>query len=626
MSIAGASKVMGRSLFPFPDDSTLCSFIGFSIIRNNSPSTHFVEMWHLRIIPVCLLGLVAACSPGEKGTPTTEQAIVEDNSKPVTGDWLIDHFLSDPENLNPVTSNDAGASNILGYIFESLMTRDPRSLELKPLIAESPPGISEDKLRYTFRIRKDVHFQDGKPLTGQDVLFSLKVIKNPLVNAPFIRVYYSSIIDAELLDEYTIRLTAREPYFLNDSVLGGIDILPRQYYDPENLLKDVTVQQLDGDWSKYKTQVERFAQDFNKNFNRNPMGSGPYKFKSWKTGENVIVVRDPNYWGINKEGIDQVYIDRFHFRIINNMSAALVALKSQELDLLGLQPLQYTQQTDTAKFKANFEKVLYFSPSYTYVGWNNDHPIFSDRRVRTAMTYLMNRKLIVKTILLNLGQVVDSPIYRFRPEYDTSLYSHPYDPDRALSLLKDAGWEDTNSDGRLDKVINGKRTDFQFEIKFNSGNDLRKAVALTLQDEFKKHGIECTIRQLDWTIYLDDVKNHRFDAIILGWLMSVNPPDAFQVWHSSQAENKGSNHISYKNPEVDRILEEYRKEFDPMNRIALYRKFQKILNEDQPYTFLYMPKSAVAYHKRFRKVEVLPIGGHRPREWWVPTSLQKYQN
>ena len=583
-------------------------------------------MGHLPITVALLVILFTACSSDEKGTPTTKEAVVADDSKPVTGDWLINHFLSDPENLNPITSNDAGASNILSYIFESLMTRDPRTLELKPLIAESAPEVSEDKLHYTFRIRKDVHFQDGKPLTGEDVLFSLKVIKNPLVNAPFIRVYYSSIINAELLDEYTIRLTAREPYFLNDSVLGGIDILPQHYYDPENLLKDVTIQQLDSNWSQFKNQVEKFAQDFNKNFNRNPMGSGPYKFKSWKTGEEVIVVRNTNYWGKNKEGIDQVYIDRFHFRIINNVDAALVTLKSQELDLLGLQPLQYTQQTDTAKFKANFEKVLYFSPSYTYVGWNNSHLIFSDKRVRTAMTHLINRKLLVKTILLNLGQVVDSPIYRFRPEYDTSLYSHPYDPDRALSLLKDAGWEDTNGDGILDKVIKGKRIDFHFEIKFNSGNDLRKAIALTIQDELKKYGIRCTVRQLDWTIYLDDVKNHRFDAIILGWLMSVNPPDAFQVWHSSQADNKGSNHISFKNPEVDRILEEYRREFDPEKRIALYRGFQRILNEEQPYTFLYMPKSAVAYHKRFRNVEVLPIGGLRPREWWVPTSLQKYQN
>jgi peptide/nickel transport system substrate-binding protein len=581
-------------------------------------------MRHAGIIAIIVFSLLAGCSSGGK-EPTGEAKSVLD-SKPVTGDWFIEHDLSDPENLNPITSNDAGASNILSYIFESLLTRDPRTLELKPLIAASLPEISEDKLHYTFRIRKDAHFQDGKPLTGEDVLFSLKVIKNPLVNAPFLRVYYASITNAELVDDATIRFTASEPYFLNDSVLGGIDILPRHYYDPENLTKDVTVRQLDGDWSKSKNQVERFADQFNKNFNRNPMGSGPYRFKSWKTGEEVILERDSSYWGKDKEGVDQVYLDQIRFKIINNMDAALVSLKSGDLDMMGLQPLQFVRQTDSPKFKESFEKLTYYSPSYTYVGWNNDHPIFSDRRVRTAMTLLINRQQIVESVLFGLGQVVDSPIYRFRPEYDDSLYSHPHDPARALSLLREAGWKDTDGDGILDKKMGGKKVDFRFEIKFNSGNDVRKAIALAIQDELKKQAIECRVRELDWTIYLDDVRNHKFDAIILGWLMSVNPPDAYQVWHSSQADNKGSNHVSYKNPEVDRILEEYRREFDPQKRIHLYKRFQQILNEDQPYTFLYMPKSAVATDKRFKGVEVLPIGGLRPRDWWVPLPLQKYKS
>ena len=569
----------------------------------------------------------ASCTSGDKSpsSDAPDNPAKTEAGPPVTGDWLMYHFLSDPENLNPVTSNDAGASTILGYIIEGLLTRDPRTLELKPLIAESRPEISADRLHYTFHIRKDVHFQDGHPLTGEDVLFSLKVIKNPRVNAPFARVYYASVVNAELLDDYTLRFTAREPYFLNEEFLGGFGIIPRHTYDPDNLLKDVTITQLDGDWKKNKKQVEAFADSFNRDFNRNPLGSGPYRFESWKTGEAVVLARDPKYWGQGKEGIDPVYLDQIHFKVINDMDAALVALKSQDLDYTGLQPIQYTRQTDTEKFKANFEKVQYDSPSYTYIGWNNDHPIFSDKRVRTAMTYFTNREQMVKTILLGLGQVVDSPIYRFRKEYDESLYSHPFDPEKGSALLKEAGWVDSNGDGILDKVIGGKRVDFRFEIKFNSGNDTREAVALTLQDELKKHGIDCSVRKLDWTIYLDQVKNHDFDAIILGWAMSVNPPDAFQVWHSSQAENKGSNAISYKNAEVDHILENYRREFDPEKRIEMYRRFQEILNEEQPYTFLFMQKSLSAYHKRFRNVQILPIGGLVPSEWWVPMPLQRYK-
>jgi peptide/nickel transport system substrate-binding protein len=573
--------------------------------------------WLSRLLMACLLSSVLGAGTG-MAQPRQPAAT------PVTGDWLIAHILSDPEQLNPLTSNDATASSILGYIFESLLRRDPRTLELKPHLAVARPEISGDKLEYTFKLRQDAHFQDGKPLTGEDVLFSLKAIKCPLVNAPFQRVYYESIVDAHLLDPYTIRFRAREPYFLNENVLGGIDVLPRHYYDPDDLLREVTVTELAGDYAKHEAKVRQFAQQFNQNFARNPMGSGPYKFVSWSTGQEVVLERDPNYWGNGKAGIDQVYIDVRKFRVINNMDAALVNLKAGNLDTMGLQPLQHLRQTSGGRFEREYAKYEYFTPSYTYIGWNNAHPIFRDVRVRQAMTYFTNRQQIVKTVLFDLGQVIDSPIYRFRPEYDEHLYSHPYDPKKALGLLAEAGWRDSDGDGILDKEIDGQRLPFRFEIKFNSGNDIRKSVALTLQDELRKHGIDVQVRALDWTIFLDDVRHHKFDAVILGWAMSVNEPDAYQVWHSSQAENRGSNMISYKNPRVDAILEEYRRTFDAGKRIELYREFQRILNEEQPYTFLFMQKAVTAVSRRFRGVEVLPIGGLRPLEWWVPKAEQKY--
>ena len=303
-----------------------------------------------------------------------------------------------------------------------------------------------------------------------------------------------------------------------------------------------------------------------------------------------------------------------------------MSLKSGGLDTMSLQPLQHLKQTSSDRFQSEFQKFTYFSPGFTYVGWNNAHPIFRDKRVRRAMTYLTNRDQMVKTILSGLGQVVDSPIYYFRPEYDKTLESTPYDPKKALALLKEAGWRDTDGDGVLDKVIDGKKVPFRFEIKFNSGNPTRKSVALILQDELKKHGIAATVRQLDWTIYLDDVRNHRFEAMILGWGMSVNEPDSFQVWHSSQSANKGSNMISSKTARVDQILETYRREFDFNKRVDLYREFQRILYEDQPYTFLFMAKSVSAVQRRFQGVEVLPIGGLRPLEWWVPLESQRYTN
>ena len=572
--------------------------------------------------------LLAGCRDQAEVTVNDSQEIVNDRNAgaPATGDWLIIHALSDPEQLNPLTSNDAGSSEVNGYIFEGLLSRDPRTLELKPLIAESRPEISDDKLSYTFKIRKDARFQDGRPVTGEDVLFSVKAIKCPFVNAPFLRVYFNSVIDAQLVDPYTIRFFIREPYFLNESVLGGVTVMPRHYYDRENLLHSITVRQLSQDPATLPAEVKKFADLFNRNYNRNPLGSGPYKFSHWKTGSETELTRDTDYWGNGKEGIDQPHVDRLRFRVVNNMDAALTRLKSGSLDFMeSLQPVQVVRGTSSERFARQFKKYEYYAPTYTYIGWNNDHPIFGDKRVRQAMTYLTNRKQIVDTVLFGLGEVVDSPIYFFRPEYDKALVSYPFDPPKALALLNEAGWKDTDGDGVLDKVIDGNRIPLRFEIKINAGNTVRESVALVLMDELNKHGIAASVRQLDWTIFLNDVKNHQFDAVVLGWAMSTAEPDAYQVWHSSQAANKGSNAISYKNPRVDEILEQYRQEFDPQKRIELYKEFQQILHDEQPYTFLHVRKTVSAVHRRFQGVEVFP-DGLKPIDWWVPLTQQKYAN
>jgi peptide/nickel transport system substrate-binding protein len=577
----------------------------------------------LRVLLLCL-ALIGCGDKTEIPGGDSQNTSNENNAgAPTTGDWLIIHSLSDPEQLNPLTSNDASASTINQNIFQSLLTRDPRSLELKPLIATARPTITEDKLSYTFKIRPDIHFQDGRPLTGEDVLFSIKAIKCPLINAPFLRVYFDSVVDARLLDEYTIRFTIKEPYFLNESVLGGIDVLPRHYYDPENFLKNVTIADLRTPADQLPSGVKQFADEFNKNFSRNPMGSGPYKFQGWKTGREIELIRDQNYWGNGKDGIEQPYLDRYKYRIINNPDAALVRLKSGSLDEMGLTPIQHVRGTDSERFSSQFYKHQYFSPNYSYIGWNNNHPIFRDKQVRKAMTYFTNRKQMVKTILFGLGEIVEGPIYFFRPEYDKGLPSYAYDPAKAMELLKEAGWRDSDGDGLLDKVIDGQNVPFRFEIKVNSGNTTRKSVALSLQDELRRYGIAATVRELDWTIFLGDVKTRKFDAVLLGWAMSVNEPDAYQVWHSSQSANNGSNHIGYRNSRVDQILEQYRREFNEQKRIELYREFQQILSEEQPYTFLFVGKSVVAVHRRIQGVEVLPVGLN-PIEWWVPRAAQKY--
>ena len=314
------------------------------------------KSWRL----ILALLLVLGCGDKTEVKVTDVKPVVSkpDPGKPVTGDWLVMHSLSDPEQLNPLTSNDSASSDILELIFEGLLSRDPRTLAFKPVIAETRPEISQDHLSYTFKIRKDAHFQDGRPVTGEDVLFSVKAIKCPFVNAPFLRVYFDSLIDAELIDPYTIRFLTKEPYFLNESVLGGITISCRGIIMTRKSFGAGFGQATGEDPRSLPPKVKRFGDHFNKNYSRNPMGSGPYQVCQLENRPGGGAGPRPKYWGRGKAGIDQVYLDRQKFRIINNADAALIRLKSGSLDFIeGLQPLQHVRGTGSRKIQARVSNL-----------------------------------------------------------------------------------------------------------------------------------------------------------------------------------------------------------------------------------------------------------------------------
>jgi peptide/nickel transport system substrate-binding protein len=318
-------------------------------------------------------------------------------------------------------------------------------------------------------------------------------------------------------------------------------------------------------------------------------------------------------------------MDKVVFKIINNTDAAFIELTNGNLDYHGLRPLEFKEKSWSADFTKRFLKGVEYDSGYSYIGWNNVHPIFGDRRVRQAMTYMTDREGMVENLLFGLGETVEGPISKFRPEYHHDLQPYAYDPERALDLLEEAGWGDGDGDGILDKVIEGQRQPFRFEVLVNSGNQTRKDIALTLQNELQDVGIDCQVRELDWSIFLQRVRGKDFDAVVLGWSGGVVfPPDGYQIWHSSQAEKNGSNYISFKNEEVDRILEEYRREFDLDKRIALYRRFQEVLHEEQPYTFLWTQRVARAYSRRFAGVNWYPAGTDL-QEWWVDAENQMYR-
>jgi peptide/nickel transport system substrate-binding protein len=553
---------------------------------------------------------------------------------PVFGDWMVQNMMSDPENFNPYTSNDAGASTVLGYIFESLLyAENEPPYTMKGRVAKSYPTISEDKLSYTFELREDVHFSDGQPLTADDVLFSMKVIQNSKVLAPHMRNYFAAVKDARQEGAFKMTFVCDKPYFRNDVALGYFEILPKHFYDPDGLMDPVSVASLiDGSWESGPNaeRVERFAEQFNQNFNRQLLGSGPYLVEDFErdvvTQQKVVLTRNKKYWGAELEDLPATgYVDKVVYKIINNTDAAFIELTNGNLDYHSLRPLEFKEKSWSPDFMGRFLKGVEYSHSYVYIGWNNAHPIFRDRRVRRAMTLLTDKASMIENLLFELAESVQGPIHKFRPEYNHDLEPYTYDPDRALDLLDEAGWDDADGDGVLDKEIDGELVPFRFEILVNSGNQIRKDIALTLQNELQDIGIECQVRELDWSIFLQKVRGKEFDAVVLAWTGGVVfPPDGYQIWHSSQSKSNGSNYISFINPEVDEILETYRQEFDMDKRIGMYQRFQKILHEEQPYTFLWTVRVARAYSRRFAGVNWYPAGVDL-QEWWVGPENQLYQ-
>ena len=265
-------------------------------------------------------------------------------------------------------------------------------------------------------------------------------------------------------------------------------------------------------------------------------------------------------------------------------------------------------------------KYRYLSFSYTFLGYNLKNSRFADKRVRQAISYAINKDEIIQGVLLGLGRQATGPYKPGTWPHNPNVKTYPYDPARARELLAAAGWRDTNGDGILER--NGEP--FVFEIITNQGNEVRAKCAEIIQRRLAEVGITVKIRILEWAAFVNDFINKRkFEATILGWTIPLDP-DGYDVWHSSKTGPDELNFISFKNREVDELLEAGRSTFDMQKRKRAYDRIQEILAEEQPYTFLYDPDALPIIHARFRGIQPAPIGiGYNFIKWYVPGGEQR---
>lgn len=527
-------------------------------------------------------------APRKTETGSVSTGVPSENAgEAVDGDWIVSRLPYEMPTLNPLlSSHDALGKTISDLIYEGLLRRDNETWEMKPCLAESYE-ISDDKLTFTFKLREDVKFSDGLPFTSADVKFTFDILMNPTTDSMPLRNYFANVDRCEALDDYTVRFACKGPYFKTLISLGeDLKILPTHIFS-------------EGDFNKHPN-------------NRKPIGTGPFVFQTWDTAQQVILLRNESYWGTKPHVLKRLY------KIIIEDNAALQVLQRGELDLMVLTADQWVDQANTPEFKAKFNKLTYYTPNHGYIGWNMRRPQFSDKRVRQAMTMLLDRETILDTIYHGLGAQVTNCFFVNSIEYNKELKPWPFDPQRAKAQLEAAGWVDRNGTGIRQK--DGQP--FRFEFLVPSGSPETEAIATVFKEELKKAGVQMDIRLLEWATFAETVQNLNFDAMIMGWQLDPEQ-DPYQIWHSSQAKN-GSNYPGFSNLEVDKIIEEARKEFDQEKRAQMYHRMSEIIHDEQPYTFLFCLKLRVAIDKRFQNVKVYRLGLDG-REWWVPAGLQRYK-
>ena len=509
------------------------------------------------------------------------------NNQPAYGDEIVIGSSSEPSNLIPMLSSDSASHEVSGFVFNGLIKYD-KDLTLIGDLAENW-DISPDGLTITFHLKKGVRWHDGVEFTADDVLFGYKIIIDDNTPSAY-KEDFLQVKTAEVLDKYTFKVTYEKPFAPALSSWGSLIVLPKHILEGKDITKSEMV--------------------------RHPIGTGPFKFKEWIPGQKILLTYNQDYF----EG--RPYLDGVIYRIIPDPATLFLELKSGGLDWSGVTPLQYKKQTDDEYFKKNYSKFKYPSFTYTYLGFNLKHPWFSDKKIRQAIAYAIDKEEIIKGVLLGLASPSTGPYVPNTWPYNPNVKKYEYNPDKAKELLKEAGWQDVDGDGILEK--DGKK--FEFTILTNMGNTIRIKTATIIQYRLNKIGIKVNIRQLEWSAFINwFIDKKRFEAVILGWSIGLDP-DQYDIWHSSKTKEKELNFVSFKNSEVDELLEKGRRVFDVEERKKAYFRIQEILAEELPYVFLYVPDALPIVSSRFQGICPAPIGiGYNIEKWYVPKALQKYK-
>lgn len=485
------------------------------------------------------------------------------------GGEFTETFDAQPAKIMPVLSTDVYGRRIIDLVMQSLGAYDPKTLKMRGLLAEAwqedPAG-----LWLRARIRPDAKFSDGTAVTAEDIRWSFHdFLMNPQIEAERDRSYMrDSIKQVTVIDARTVEFTFFEPLFLNRDNALTLFVMPKHFYgkfSPAELNKATGLL----------------------------MGSGPYKLErldpdnQWDKPAPVVLVRNEYYWGPRSA------VDRMRYKAIDNELARLTDYTNGGADMITPSPPQFvTKRSDEtwAKENQNLEWVNMRSGRSGII-WNcgprggagGKLTPFSDKRVRQAMTMMLDREKMVRDIWKGVGVVAKGFNNPGTPGDDPDVKPWPYDVARAKALLKEAGWEDKDGNRVLE---NQDGQEFVFELTTFGGGEIAEKTAVFIKDACAAAGIRVTVRQMDWSVGEPVRQQRDFDAMLMGWGANAPESDPKQIFHSDSIKNQGDNFGQWNSPASDAIIEQARRELDPEKRGKLWREWERVMYDEQPYTWV----------------------------------------
>ena len=466
-------------------------------------------------------------------------------------DTLVIAQGADAKSLDPHASNDNPSSRIRVQIYDRLMDLDDNGVP-QPMLAES--WERPDDKTIIFHLRKGVKFHNGDEMKASDVKFSLE----RALASPEVSHILTGINSVEVLDDYTVKVTTEKPMaaILNNLAHTTIAILS-----------------------------EKATKEAGDKFGQNPVGSGPYKFVSWQSGDRVTLEAFPEYW----QG--EAPVKNVVFRNIVEETNRTIGLETGELDII-----YDIQGMDKNKLKDDDRFVVIEGPqvSMTYLGFNMKKAPYDNPKVREAISYAIDQKPIIDTVFLGAGEPANSIIGpNVWGYYDVEKYTQ--DIEKAKALLAEAGYP------------NG----FKAKIWVND-NPVRRDTAVILQDQLKQIGIDLAIETVEWGAFLDGTARGDHEMFLLGWGTVTRDPDyGMYELISTATMGAAGNRSFYSNPTVDKLLEEGRTELDPEKRKAIYKEIQEIIRKDIPMYMIIYPLQNVVTQKNIKNFKLDPANSHK---------------